>query len=121
MYNYIKAVGKGLMKVMSKMGISTYMSYCGAQIFEAVGLNKSLVDKYFKGTSSNVEGIGVFEVAEEALRLHNLAFGNDPVLEKPPRRRRRVRLPRARRRSPVDPGCDRETAAFDPQQQLLQL
>ncbi|MBQ5949466.1 glutamate synthase-related protein [Massilia sp. ST3] len=79
-YNYIKATGKGLMKVMSKMGISTYMSYCGAQIFEAIGLNKSLVDKYFKGTSSTVEGIGLFEVAEEALRLHALAFGNDPVL-----------------------------------------
>jgi glutamate synthase (NADPH/NADH) large chain len=79
-YNYTKAIGKGLHKVMSKMGISTYMSYCGAQIFEAVGLNKSLVDKYFKGTASNVEGIGVFEVAEEALRLHRAAFGNDPVL-----------------------------------------
>jgi glutamate synthase (NADPH/NADH) large chain len=79
-YNYTKAVGKGLMKVMSKMGISTYMSYCGAQIFEAVGLNKSLVDKYFRGTSSTVEGIGLFEVAEEALRLHHLAFGKDPVL-----------------------------------------
>ncbi len=79
-YNYTKAIGKGLHKVMSKMGISTYMSYCGAQIFEAVGLNKSLVDKYFKGTASNVEGIGVFEVAEEALRLHKAAFGNDPVL-----------------------------------------
>jgi glutamate synthase (NADPH/NADH) large chain len=80
-YNYTKAIGKGLMKVMSKMGISTYMSYCGAQIFEAIGLNKSLVDKYFRGTSSNVEGIGLFEVAEEALRVHLLAFGNDPVLE----------------------------------------
>ncbi|GGC05847.1 glutamate synthase [Oxalicibacterium flavum] len=79
-YNFQKAVGKGLMKVMSKMGISTYMSYCGAQIFEAIGLNKSLVDKYFKGTASNVEGIGVFEVAEEALRLHELAFSADPVL-----------------------------------------
>jgi glutamate synthase (NADPH/NADH) large chain len=80
-YNYTKAIGKGLMKVMSKMGISTYMSYCGAQIFEAIGLNKSLVDKYFRGTSSNVEGIGLFEVAEEALRVHLLAFGKDPVLE----------------------------------------
>ncbi|HEY8099748.1 MAG TPA: glutamate synthase-related protein [Burkholderiaceae bacterium] len=79
-YNFQKAVGKGLMKVMSKMGISTYMSYCGAQIFEAIGLNKGLVDKYFKGTASNVEGIGVFELAEEALRLHKQAFGNDPVL-----------------------------------------
>jgi glutamate synthase (NADPH/NADH) large chain len=65
-YNFQKAIGKGLMKVMSKMGISTYMSYCGAQIFEAIGLNKALVNKYFKGTASNVEGIGVFEVAEEA-------------------------------------------------------
>ena len=79
-YNYTKAVGKGLMKVMSKMGISTYMSYCGAQIFEAIGLNKSLVDKYFCGTASNVEGIGIFEVAEEALLLHKLAFSADPVL-----------------------------------------
>ncbi len=79
-YNFQKALAKGLLKVMSKMGISTYMSYCGAQIFEAIGLNKSLMDKYFKGTASNIEGIGVFEVAEEALRLHQQAFGNDPVL-----------------------------------------
>jgi glutamate synthase domain-containing protein 2/glutamate synthase domain-containing protein 3 len=79
-YNYIKAVGKGLSKIMSKMGISTYMSYCGAQIFEAIGLSKAFVDKYFRGTASQVEGIGVFEVAEEALRMHRAAFGNDPVL-----------------------------------------
>lgn len=80
-YNFTKAVGKGLCKVMSKMGISTYMSYCGAQIFEAIGLNHALVDKYFTGTPSNVEGIGIFEVAEEALRLHADAFGVAPVLE----------------------------------------
>jgi glutamate synthase (NADPH/NADH) large chain len=79
--NYIKAIGKGLLKVMSKMGISTYMSYTGAQIFEAVGLNSAFVAKYFTGTASNVEGIGVFEVAEEALRLHRQGFGGDPVLE----------------------------------------
>ena len=78
--NYVKAIGKGLNKVMSKMGISTYMSYCGAQIFEAIGLSRALVDKYFTGTASNVEGIGVFEVAEEAIRLHQAAFGPDPVL-----------------------------------------
>ncbi|HEX7951595.1 MAG TPA: glutamate synthase-related protein [Burkholderiales bacterium] len=78
--NYVKAIGKGLMKVMSKMGISTYMSYTGAQIFEAVGLARGMVDKYFTGTTSNVEGIGVFEVAEEAIRLHVAAFGDDPVL-----------------------------------------
>jgi glutamate synthase (NADPH/NADH) large chain len=78
--NYVKAIGKGLMKVMSKMGISTYMSYTGAQIFEAIGLQKEFVEKYFTGTPSNVEGIGVFEVAEEAIRLHDEAFSTDPVL-----------------------------------------
>ena len=78
--NYIKAIGKGLQKVMSKMGISTYMSYTGAQIFEAVGLNRDLVNRYFTGTSSNIEGLSVFEVGEEALRMHRKAYGNDPVL-----------------------------------------
>ena len=78
--NFIKAIGKGLCKVMSKMGISTYMSYTGAQIFEAIGLQKDFVEKYFTGTPSNVEGIGVFEVAEEAIRLHTDAFSADPVL-----------------------------------------
>jgi glutamate synthase (NADPH/NADH) large chain len=78
--NYVKAIGKGLNKVMSKMGISTYMSYCGAQIFEAVGLQSDLVEKYFRGTASNVGGIGLFEVMEEAVRMHKAAFGADPVL-----------------------------------------
>lgn len=78
--NFIKAIGKGLNKVMSKMGISTYMSYTGAQIFEAVGLQSGLVNKYFTGTSSNIEGIGIFQVAEEALRQHRAAFSTDPVL-----------------------------------------
>ena len=76
----MKAIGKGLNKVMSKMGISTYMSYCGAQIFEAIGLSRAMVDKYFTGTSTNIEGIGVFEVAEEAIRLHQTAFSDDPVM-----------------------------------------
>ncbi len=79
-YNYIKAVGKGLSKIMSKMGVSTYMSYCGAQLFEAIGLNSATVAKYFTGTPSRVEGIGVFEIAEEAIRMHKAAFGDDPVL-----------------------------------------
>ncbi|MFO1326457.1 MAG: glutamate synthase-related protein [Rubrivivax sp.] len=79
-YNYVKAIGKGLSKIMSKMGISTYMSYCGAQIFEAIGLQKDFVEKYFRGTASQVGGIGVFEVAEEALRMHAAAFGSDPTL-----------------------------------------
>src|SRR5688572_12474801 len=79
--NYVKAVGKGLKKVMSKMGISTYMSYTGAQIFEAVGLSRKLVGKYFTGTASSVGGVDVFEVAEEAIRTHRSAFTErDPVL-----------------------------------------
>ncbi|MDO9089119.1 MAG: glutamate synthase-related protein [Burkholderiaceae bacterium] len=79
-YNYVKAIGKGLSKIMSKMGVSTYMSYCGAQLFEAIGLSSATVEKYFTGTASRVEGIGVFEIAEEAIRMHKAAFGNDPVL-----------------------------------------
>ncbi len=79
--HFIKAIGKGLRKVMSKVGISTYMSYTGSQIFEAVGLSRALVDKYFAGTTSNVEGIGVFELAEEALRIHHAAYSDDPVLD----------------------------------------
>ncbi|CAG1001829.1 hypothetical protein ANRL2_04109, partial [Anaerolineae bacterium] len=62
--NFVKAIGKGLYKVMSKMGISAYQSYCGAQVFDAVGLNSAFVEKYFPGTSSNVEGIGLEQVAE---------------------------------------------------------
>ena len=80
-YNYVKAIGKGLSKIMSKMGVSTYMSYCGAQLFEAIGLEKTLVEKYFRGTASQIGGIGIFEVAEEAIRMHRAAFGDDPVLE----------------------------------------
>ena len=79
-YNYTKAVGKGLSKIMSKMGVSTYMSYCGAQLFEAIGLNRSTIAKFFTGTASQVEGMGVFEIAEEALRMHKSAFSDDPVL-----------------------------------------
>jgi glutamate synthase (NADPH/NADH) large chain/glutamate synthase (ferredoxin) len=79
-YNYVKAVGKGLSKIMSKMGVSTYMSYCGAQLFEAIGLSSDTVEKYFTRTPSRVEGIGVFEIAEEAIRMHKAAYGTDPVL-----------------------------------------
>ena len=58
----------------------SYQSYCGAQIFEAVGLNSKLIDTYFKGTATNVEGIGIEEIAEETMRIHQSAFGADPVL-----------------------------------------
>jgi glutamate synthase (NADPH/NADH) large chain len=78
-HRYIKAVDKGLLKVMSKMGISTYQSYCGAQIFDAVGLRQEFVDKYFRGTATTIEGVGLEEVAEEAVRLHATAFGDAPI------------------------------------------
>ncbi len=79
---YIKAVNKGLLKVMSKMGISTYQSYCGAQIFDAVGLHSSFVEKYFTGTHTAVEGVGLIEIAEETMARHADAFGNNPIYAK---------------------------------------
>ncbi|MFN8091109.1 MAG: glutamate synthase large subunit [Vicinamibacteria bacterium] len=72
--NYIKALNKGVVKVISKMGISTIQSYCGAQIFEAIGLDRPVVDRYFAGTPSRIGGIGVDVIAEEARRRHAQAF-----------------------------------------------
>jgi glutamate synthase (ferredoxin) len=72
--NYVKAVGKGLLKVISKMGISTLFSYCGAQIFEAVGLNQKLIDRCFTGTASRVGGVGLDALARETLERHRSAF-----------------------------------------------
>ena len=77
--NYIKALGKGIRKVMSKMGISTYQSYCGAQIFDAVGLASSLIDKYFTGTATMIEGADLAAIAEETLRRHQGAYGDNPI------------------------------------------
>jgi glutamate synthase domain-containing protein 2/glutamate synthase domain-containing protein 1/glutamate synthase domain-containing protein 3 len=71
--NYMKAIRKGILKVMSKMGISTVRSYHGAQIFEAVGLSQALIDRYFVGTTSQIEGVGLDILAEEALRRHGYA------------------------------------------------
>ncbi len=79
--NYIKALNKGILKVMAKMGISTLQSYCGAQIFEAIGLDRALVDRYFTGTASRVSGIGIAGVAEEVRRRHERAFPERPVGE----------------------------------------
>jgi glutamate synthase domain-containing protein 2/glutamate synthase domain-containing protein 1/glutamate synthase domain-containing protein 3 len=78
---YIKAIDKGLLKVMSKMGISTYQSYCGAQIFDAVGLKVEFVDKYFTGTATRIEGVGLEQIAEEAVRRHRDAFGDAPIFK----------------------------------------
>ena len=72
---YRRAVGKGILKTMSKMGVSTFQSYCGAQIFEAVGLSKEFADKYFCGTVSQIGGIGAREAAEEAMLRHAAAYG----------------------------------------------
>jgi len=79
-YRYIKSIDKGILKVMSKMGISTYQSYCGAQIFDAVGLSSQFVDQYFFGTATTIEGVGIEAIAAEALARHASAFGSDPVL-----------------------------------------
>ncbi len=76
---YIKSIDKGLLKVMSKMGISTYQSYCGAQIFDAIGLKSEFVGKYFTGTATRIEGVGVEQIAEEAVRRHRMAFGDAPI------------------------------------------
>ena len=75
---YIKAIAKGLLKVMSKMGICTFQSYCGAQIFDAIGLNAAFLDQYFTGTVSAIGGAGLDEIAEETVRRHRLAFGDAP-------------------------------------------
>ena len=76
--NFIKAIEKGVLKVMSKMGISTVQSYRGAQIFEAVGLSQELVDEYFTWTPSRIQGIGLDAVEDEVLQRHRLAFDVPP-------------------------------------------
>jgi glutamate synthase (NADPH/NADH) large chain len=81
LYNYIKALNKGVLKVMSKMGISTLQSYRGAQIFEAVGLEKTFVDRYFTHTASRIGGVGIEAIAEEVRRRHELAFPERPVAD----------------------------------------
>jgi glutamate synthase (NADPH/NADH) large chain/glutamate synthase (ferredoxin) len=80
----VKALGKGLLKTLSKMGISTISSYCGAQIFEAVGLERGLVDKYFTGTASRIGGVGLDVLAQEALSRHNRGFPADGTLPSMP-------------------------------------
>ena len=76
--NYVKAAGKGILKVMSKMGISTVASYTGAQIFEAVGLEQALVDEYFTGTASRIEGIDLDVIAREVAARHAIAYPDRP-------------------------------------------
>jgi glutamate synthase (ferredoxin) len=77
--NYVKSIGKGVMKVMSKMGISTAQSYCGAQIFEAIGLGKEVIDKYFTWTASHISGVGLDVIAAEVKARHDRAFPERPL------------------------------------------
>ncbi|MDY7106065.1 MAG: glutamate synthase large subunit [Actinomycetota bacterium] len=77
--NYVKACGKGVLKVMSKMGISTVASYTGAQIFEALGLDQELVDEYFTGSTSRLGGVGLDQLAEECRRRHAVAHPDNPL------------------------------------------
>src|SRR4029434_5754193 len=79
--HYIKAINKGLLKVASKMGISTVQSYRGAQIFEAIGLNRDVIDRYFTWTPSRVEGVGLDVLAAEAQERHDHAYKVSPVLD----------------------------------------
>src|SRR5258708_19418536 len=81
---YIKSIDKGILKVMSKMGISTYQSYCGAQIFDAVGLKSEFVAEYFTATATRIEGGALAEIAEESVRRHPEAFTHAPTYRSPP-------------------------------------
>ena len=77
---YIKSIDKGLLKVMSKMGISTYQSYCGAQIFDAVGLSSEFIDQYFSGTASKIEGVGIDQISKETFIRHEMSYNDIPIL-----------------------------------------
>ena len=109
---YIKAAEKGLLKVISKMGISTIQSYCGAQVFEAIGLGPRLIERYFTGTASRVGGIEIAQVAEETLRRHRVAFG-DRAPARPSRLRQQLPLPEPGRAPQLESAHDLHAAAGD--------
>ena len=78
---FIKAIDKGIMKVMSKMGISAYQSYCGAQIFDAIGLDQKVIDDYFTGTNSKIGGVSIQEIAKETISRHKGAYDSPDILK----------------------------------------
>ena len=119
--NYIKAVGKGILKVISKMGISTYQSYCGAQIFDAVGLASDFVEKYFTGTATTIEGVGLREIAAGGGRAAQERLWRQPALPGHARSRRRLRLSTARRRPCLDAAIGRQIAACGARQLARRL
>ena len=108
---YVKAINKGLLKVMSKMGISTLQSYHGAQIFEAIGLSPDVIDRYFTGTASRISGIDLDVIAEECRRRHDKAYPTPDAGEGTARPRRPVPLPRAGRAAPLEPDHGRQAPA----------
>ena len=97
--NYLKAAGKGVLKIMSKMGISTVASYTGAQVFEAIGLSQDLVDEYFTGTTSRLGGVGLDVLAAEVAAHHERAFPDRPTELAHRELRDRRRVPVAARRA----------------------
>ena len=119
--NYIKALNKGVLKVMSKMGISTLQSYRGAQIFEAVGLEKEFVDRYFTHTASRIGGVGIDAIAEEVRARHALAFPRASGRRSRSRRRRRVPVAARRRVPPLQPRHGLQAAARDAQRPVPDL
>jgi len=102
--NYIKALNKGVLKVMSKMGISALQSYCGAQVFEAIGLNTAFIDKYFTHTTSRVGGVGIEVIAEEVQLRHDRGSLPDGC----PHSLHRAATHVANGEDPVDPGLQRQ-------------
>ena len=118
---YIKALNKGVLKVMSKMGISTLQSYCGAQIFEAVGLDQAFVERYFTGTASRLGGVGLPAISEEVRRRHARAFGPRPAGPAELDERRRVSVATRRRDPPLQPRDGVQAAARHAQRPVRHL
>ena len=116
--NYLKAAMKGVVKVISKMGISTIQSYWGAQIFEAVGLKQSFIDKYFTWTPSRIEGVGIEVIAQEVLLRHQRAFPDRAGQRARARRGRPIPVARGRRVSPVQSADDPQAASRGAHRQL---
>ena len=116
--NYIKAANKGIIKVASKMGISTVQSYRGAQIFEAVGISKQVIDKYFTGTSSRINGVGLDVIARESLERHRHGYPADPRQRRSARQRRLLPVAPRRRIPHVEPRHRRQAPAGRPHHRL---
>ena len=119
--NYIKALNKGILKVMSKMGISTLQSYCGAQVFEAVGLDRAFVDKYFTRTASRIGGVGIDVIAEEVQPAAPEGVPGPAGRRARSRLGRRVPVAARRRVPPLQPGDGLQAAARDAKRPVLDL